>query len=588
MKEGRDFENEREYEKYVQDLVKGIEMLNLLLEANLYYKKSRNDNVSRLFINITNKMVEIKKALMGIKLTVQRDKDEEKISSFFKHDFSFAILDDEYKPILPDFVDGEDNIQHIKNAKQEIKEFNELCLENIIQKKCCLGKAVFCYFEQLEYILSYNYNAIKFEAPSYDSHKVPLMFFPAHSKHMILDDEIIKKHGKNVTINLDSEDSDSIDCNCMLNSRPTVILCNPNALCYEQMVNYPHNFWLKYFMNHGNNVVVWNYRGYGACKGSPNPYNIKRDGEAVVKFLVNELKLGGKMGIYGRSLGGIVACHIGRHVKGIDLLIADRTLANLETVTKRKMYGKMIHYAFNFFSWGWEVDNDINFLESNVQCKIMTWDPSDDVIDVFSSLYTGVALRHYEKTSKDPRRLEVIKHSLFYKDDLILFGAMKEYFHIWRLIFYSLKEDDKLAIDPKAISGMNLDLLEEIKAEPSTLTKKMQENSEKARNYMTTRSNLKYVSSRESLQQKYQVTESEIDSILSDYFHNILKPFRDTFASLNAGVLTFYEIFHSDKRNHIDDLKLFILFLEIYGSGRGVRPNGDYIPIIIRRKHTLK
>lgn len=209
---------------------------------------------------------------------------------------------------------------------------------------------MFCYFEQLEYILAYNYNAVKFEAPSYDGHKVPLMFFPAQAKHMVVDREVISKHGINVTISFDPEEADSIKCSCEDNNRPTVILCNPNALCYEQMVNYPHNFWLKYFMNKGSNVVVWNYRGYGANKGTPNPYNIKRDGEAVLNFITKTLKVKGKVGVYGRSLGGIVACHLGRYAKGIDLLIADRTFANLETVTKRKMFGKAIHYAFNIFT----------------------------------------------------------------------------------------------------------------------------------------------------------------------------------------------------------------------------------------------
>jgi len=111
-------------------------------------------------------------------------------------------------------------------------------------------------------------------------------------------------------------------------------------------------------------VVVWNYRGYGCSKGTPDPYNIKRDGEAVVEYCIKVLNLKGKLSIYGRSLGGIVACHLGKNLKGLDLLIADRTLANFDILTKKKMYGRFIHHAFNFFSCGWEVNNDINFLES--------------------------------------------------------------------------------------------------------------------------------------------------------------------------------------------------------------------------------
>ena len=487
MEDGRKFDSEREYEKYVQDLVKGIEMLNLLLESNIYHEKLAN-NISQFFRLITGKMTAIRDSLMNIKVVVHNDKNEERITSFYKYDFSFPVFDPEFHPILPDFVNSEENKVEICKIKDEIMEFNELCHTKIIKKKCCLGKAVFCYFEQLEYILAYNYNAVKFEAPSYDGHKVPLMFFPSQGKHMILDKEIIKEHGKNVTISFDEEDEDAIHCNCINNDRPTVILCNQNALCYEQMVNYPHNFWLKYFMNHGNNVIVWNYRGYGACKGSPDPYNIKRDGEAIVNFCVETLKLTGKLAVYGRSLGGIVACHLGRHVKGIDLLIADRTLANLETVTKRKMFGKGIYYAFNFFTCGWEVHNDTNFLESTVQCKIITCDPSDDVIDIYSSLYTGVALRYYEKEMNICTHLEILNHNLFYKDDAQLFNSMKAYFDLCKLIFNSLQEEDKIAFDPRTYEGVNTNLLEEIKSEPVTLSKEAQEKSAEAKSYTKIRS----------------------------------------------------------------------------------------------------
>jgi len=51
------------------------------------------------------------------------------------------------------------------------------------------------------------------------------------------------------------------------------------------MVNMPHNYWLKYFMNQGCNVVVWNYRGYGNAKGSPTPSNVKSDALKILKFL---------------------------------------------------------------------------------------------------------------------------------------------------------------------------------------------------------------------------------------------------------------------------------------------------------------
>ena len=413
------------------------------------------------------------------------------------------------------------------------------------------------------------------------------MFFPAHGKHLWIDRSIIDKYGKNVTVSFDPNDSDSINWTWTTNNRPTVILCNPNALCYEQMVNYPHNFWLKYFMNHGSNVVAWNYRGYGCSKGSPDPYNIKRDGEAVIKFITDTLKLKGKICIYGRSLGGIVACHLGRNVKGVDLLIADRTLSNFETLTKKKMYGKFIHYAFDFFSWGWEVNNDTNFLESNVSWKILTWDPSDDVIDLSSSLYTGVALRLIEREKKLTKRIEVEKYKMFLNNDTAFFNAMKEFFEIYNLMAYSLKEEDKLIYEQKQ-GLLESNPKEEIKKEPISTDKTSIERSKHAKEITKNLMNVRYASSRETMQEKYGVREVDYRDSIHQIFNSYIKPFRNTFASLNAGVLTLYEIFHKDHIGVLEDLKLFIIFLEIYGTGRAIKPEGEYVSIIQRRRNSIK
>lgn len=341
-------------------------------------------------------------------------------------------------------------------------------------------------------------------------------------------------------------------------------------------------------MNHGNNVVVWNYRGYGSTKGTPTPFNIKRDGEAVVDFCRNTLKLKGRMAIYGRSLGGIVACHVARHIKGIDLVIADRTLSNLETLTKKKMYGKFIHHAFNFFSCGWEVDNDINFLEAEVQCKILTCDPSDDVIDIFSSLYTGVALRYFEKERSIEHKVEAIKHKIFFTDEVIFFNAIKQFFKIYELLAYSLRVEDKLTIDSKINPGKNHLLHEEIKAEPLSANKKMIEKSRQSQENIKNIRNVKYVNSRETLEASYNIKEGDYLSTVPEYFSNYVKPFRNTFAALNAGILTIYEIFHQDHVVTVDDLKLFIILCEIYGTGRALKPSGEYVPISVRRNNSVK
>jgi pimeloyl-ACP methyl ester carboxylesterase len=91
-------------------------------------------------------------------------------------------------------------------------------------------------------------------------------------------------------------------------------MCNPNALIYQQMVTSPNSYWLTFFLKRGINVMCWNYRDYGKSTRRPfngiNPYNCKLDAERVLDFVINGLKIRGKIGVYGRSLGGIASCHL--------------------------------------------------------------------------------------------------------------------------------------------------------------------------------------------------------------------------------------------------------------------------------------
>ena len=74
-------------------------------------------------------------------------------------------------------------------------------------------------------------------------------------------------------------------------SKPTVIMCNPNALYYQQMVTSPNAYWLNFFLKRDINVLCWNYRGYGdSTRGfmeTVSPYKCKRDAEYVLALLVN-------------------------------------------------------------------------------------------------------------------------------------------------------------------------------------------------------------------------------------------------------------------------------------------------------------
>ena len=111
-------------------------------------------------------------------------------------------------------------------------------------------------------------------------------------------------------------------------------MCNPNALYYQQMVTSPNAYWLNFFLKRDINVVCWNYRGYGESEISAceciTPHKAKRDIERVAAFVVNNIKVKGKVGVYGRSIGGIAACHLAaKYPDLIQTLIIDRSFDEL-------------------------------------------------------------------------------------------------------------------------------------------------------------------------------------------------------------------------------------------------------------------
>lgn len=62
----------------------------------------------------------------------------------------------------------------------------------------------------------------------------------------------------------------------------TIILCNPNLGFAE--ANQFSSEWVDFYLDHGINIVMWNYRGYGKSTGTPSPGNIQRDIEVVFRF----------------------------------------------------------------------------------------------------------------------------------------------------------------------------------------------------------------------------------------------------------------------------------------------------------------
>lgn len=92
-------------------------------------------------------------------------------------------------------------------------------------------------------------------------------------------------------------------------------------------------------------MLVWNYRGYGLTKArkcwfnfqnTPSPQKFKLDSETILRYLRSTVGVRGKIGVYGRSLGGISTTHLSKFV---DMIIVDRSFSSLYDVADRKFFG---------------------------------------------------------------------------------------------------------------------------------------------------------------------------------------------------------------------------------------------------------
>ncbi len=104
----------------------------------------------------------------------------------------------------------------------------------------------------------------------------------------------------------------------------------------------------------------------------------------------------GKIGVYGRSLGGVVTSHL---VDKVDFIYADRTFSNFEVLSNRKFFSSIAKYLFKLSSGGWQINNDLSIahkailtLKGYPAChKVLLTEKADEVIEVHSSLMAGVA-----------------------------------------------------------------------------------------------------------------------------------------------------------------------------------------------------
>lgn len=103
-------------------------------------------------------------------------------------------------------------------------------------------------------------------------------------------------------------------------------------------------------------MLLWNYRNYGRSEGVPDPYTTYHDSESMLKFLIEDIGVHGKIGCMGRSLGGTIATHLANsYPEFISLLFVDRSLGNLERMSESNFLGDFSKHIYLMFSRNWKV-----------------------------------------------------------------------------------------------------------------------------------------------------------------------------------------------------------------------------------------
>jgi hypothetical protein len=75
------------------------------------------------------------------------------------------------------------------------------------------------------------------------------------------------------------------------------------------------------------------------------------------------LGLTGKIGVYGRSLGGVVVSHL---VDKVDFIFADRTFSNFDVLSNRKFFSSISRYLFKLSSGGWVINNEVKVYNKGI------------------------------------------------------------------------------------------------------------------------------------------------------------------------------------------------------------------------------
>lgn len=119
--EADEFGNRTSYDNYVADLIKGVEMINILTDSNTFHIKSHK--VSKKFQTLTNMLLQVRSTLSLVKIRLNLNKE----TDFWTYDFNSVLMNEKLKPVMPRLKRDEESKVLVDRAVEALKILSE-CL----------------------------------------------------------------------------------------------------------------------------------------------------------------------------------------------------------------------------------------------------------------------------------------------------------------------------------------------------------------------------------------------------------------------------------------------------------------------------
>lgn len=176
-------------------------------------------------------------------------------------------------------------------------------------------------------------------------------------------------------VTIETDDGEQLQAFLLLHERKdpaytnkTILVLSPNAGNIGLFLPVVHHI----YENMRYNVLIYSYRGYGHSTGTPSEDGLKRDADAVMRYITSNNQLSQSSVIpYGRSLGGAVAIYIAaRYGHQIAGLILENTFLSIPKVVPH------VFPVLSPVSWlcteVWNSEEDIKLVSPQIPCLFLS------------------------------------------------------------------------------------------------------------------------------------------------------------------------------------------------------------------------